>query len=396
MLQVKIKRVLEIRTLNEKGLEERRNDLIAEMEGLVNKSEEETRALTEEEVNKFNELEKEVKEIDDTLEAKEKARALVAKKGKEKSKKDGQEGEQRSLEEIQEEELRAAMNTGTSNEGGLVVGESLSKQIIKELKDRSSVYSFFNGTTVKGDFRILKKTSSGTAEWVPEGTTPDNTAKATIPTFSADVLKQHRLYRESAITQQMLNSEEINLTVEIKSDIAESMVDAIEEAIFNGTGSAQPTGIIKGITKKHTLEVRGTIHVDDLKKCKAKIKKAGLKKAKWFMNSDTLLEIDLLKDADGRPLLQPDMTKESDYTLLGLPVETSDAMPTLITSGAACVVILSAPDAYHTNTQKQVVINTYDDASYKRAGLVGYGSDVYMDGKTKNPDVVAGIFNKSA
>ena len=111
------------------------------------------------------------------------------------------------------------------------------------------------------------------------------------------------------------------------------------------------------------------------------------------MHADTLLVIDLLKDADGRPLLQPDLTKDSDYTLLGLPVDCSDALATLETSGENCVIILANKSAYHTNTQKQVVINTYDDSAYKRAGLIGYGSDVYMDGKTKNSDLVAGIFN---
>ena len=111
------------------------------------------------------------------------------------------------------------------------------------------------------------------------------------------------------------------------------------------------------------------------------------------MHADTLLAIDLLKDTNGRPLLQPDLTKDSDYTLLGLPVECSDALANLETSSENCVIILANKSAYHTNTQKQVVINTYDDSAYKRAGLIGYGSDIYMDGKTKNPDLVAGIFN---
>lgn len=389
-----IKRRLELRTIVEKGLEERRNDLIADMEAIVNKADEETRALNSEEVERYNDLKKEIEEIDETLKIKEETRMLLTRKSKDEE--EDKEKEERTVEEIQEEELRTALNTGTSNQGGIVVGETLSKDIIKELKDRSAVYAFFDSTNVKGEYKILKKTSSGVASWLPEGTTPDASNKATIPTLDSIVLKQYRLYRESAITQQMLNSEEINLTAFLKEDIAESMVDAIEAAIFNGTGTNQPTGIIKGITKKHKLATRGEINIDDLKKAKAKIKKSGLKKAKWFMHPDTLLVLDLLKDADGRPLLQPDLTKESDYTLLGLPVDCSDALATLEKSGENCVIILANKGAYHTNTQKNVVINTYDDSTYKRAGLIGYGSDVYMDGKTKNPDVVAGIFNPAS
>ncbi|EDT26040.1 TPA: phage major capsid protein [Clostridium perfringens] len=386
-----IKRRLELRTIVEKGLEERRNDLIADMEAIVNKADEETRALSTEEVKKYNDLKKEIEEIDETLKIKEEARTLVNRKSKEG--KDKEKKEERTLEEIQEEELRTALNAGTTNKGGLVVGETLSKDIIKVLKDRSAVYSFFDATNVKGKYKILKKSADGTASWVAEGKVPDSTQKSTTPTLESIILEQHRLYRESAITQQMLNSEEVNLTAFLKEDIADSMIDAIEAAIFKGNGSNQPTGIISGITKKHNLESRGVIGVDDLKKCKAKIKKSGLKNAKWFMHADTLLVIDLLKDTNGRPLLQPDLTKESDYTLLGLPVECSDALATLDTSSENCVIILANKSAYHTNTQKQVVINTYDDSAYKRAGLIGYGSDIYMDGKTKNPDLVAGIFN---
>ena len=388
-----IKRRLELRTIVEKGLEERRNDLIADMEAIVSKADEETRVLSTEEVEKYNNLKKEIAEIDETLKIKEEARTLVTRKPKEK---DDKEKEERTVAEIQEEELRTVLNTGTTNQGGVAVGETLAKDIIKELKDRSAVYAFFDATSVKGDYKILKKASSGQASWLQEGTAPDTTDKATAPTLDSVILKQHRLYRESAITQQMLNSQEVNLTAFLKEDIAESMVDAIEAAIFNGSGSNQPTGLIKGITKKHDLSERGVVGVEDLKKCKAKIKKSGLKNAKWFMHADTLLAIDLLKDTNGRPLLQPDLTKESDYTLLGLPVECSDALPTLETSSKNCVIILANKGAYHTNTQKQIVINTYDDSTYKRAGLIGYGSDVYMDGKTKNPDVVAGIFNPAS
>lgn len=389
MKKLHLKRILELRTVNEKGLEERRNDILAEMETLVNKTTEEKRALSEEEVTKFNDLKKEISQIDETLKIQEEARTLEAGKKKHKDKKK----EERTAEEIQEEELRAALNTGTTGEGGLVVGETLSKDIIKEIKDRSSVYSFFDATSIKGDYKMLRKQTSGKANWVKEKKEPDAMPAASIPTYTVDTLKQHRLYRESAITQQMINSEEVNLTAEIKEDISESMIDAIEEAIFFGTGEEEPTGLVEGITKKHILAERGKITDVDLKRCKGKMKKKALKGAKWFMHSDVLLEIDLLKDGLGRPLLQPDLTQDSDYKLLGLPVEITDVFPIFEDEGEQCLIILANKGAYHTNTQKQITLNTYDDSAYKRAGLIGYGSDVYMDGKTKNTDLVSGIFN---
>ena len=395
MLRKKLeKRILEIRTLpvNTKELEEKREELVTEMEELLNKAKAETRAMNDDEVSRYEEIKKEIRNIDVTLEAE----AEVNKVGDKKPAK-----EERTLDEIINEELRCilenratAMNTGTNLEGGFVVNSELVKEIIKELKDRSDVYKFFNATTIKGDTKIPKKTSSGTANWVDENSEQEPTAS--IPKLTLVELKQHRLYRESAITQQMLNSQEIDLKSFIIDDIVESMIDAVEAAIFTGTGTKQPTGLLSGITKKLSLEARGTITFDDMKKCKAKLKKAAWKKAKWFMHSDTLLVLDLIKDNQGRALLQPDLTEETGYKILGIPVEVTDAMPSIADTGAKCIVALATPNAYHTNTQKTMALHVYNDSTYTRKGLVGYGADLYMDGKIKNDAQAAGIFNKAS
>lgn len=391
MIKKQVRRILETRSLP--TLLEQRNNLLDEMDSILNKVKEETRALTDEESTRFETIKADIAKIDKTLKAEEEARAFDKKENK-------NEEEKRTQDEIINEELRCifekreAMNTKTGAEGGVVVNEELVKEIIKALKDRSDVYKFFNGTTIKGTVKIPKKTKEGKAEWVDEN--PSTDPQATIPNLELIELGQNRLYRESAITQQMLNTEELDLKSFIIDDISDTMIDAIEAAIFNGTGTKQPTGVISGITKKINLASRGAITFEDLKKCKAKLKKAAWKTSKWFMHSDTLLELDLLKDGQGRPLLQPDLTQATGYTILGIPVEVTDAMPTLAETGAKCVIVLATPNAYHTNTQKSMAMYVYDDSAFKRRGLVGYAADLYMDGKTKNEDQLAGIFNKSA
>ncbi|MGL5149719.1 MAG: phage major capsid protein [Clostridium sp.] len=399
------KRVAEFRTLpdNKKGLEEKRNDLVEEMENIISGAKEEVRALSDEEEVRFSEIEKEINGIDALIVKEAATRALGAPK---KITEDKKEKEERTQGEINNQELRdiftgnvaesrAAMNTITGGEGGFVVNEELSGTIIKAIKDRSNVYNFFNSTSVKGNLRIPKQASSGVAEWVTEN--PDTDPTASIPTLEIIELGQNRLYRESAITKQMLNVQELNLQGFITDDISDTMADAIEDAIFNGDGADKPTGIIRGISskKKVSLENRGEFSVDVLKKCKAKLKKSIIKKARWFMNAETFLEIDLLKDTMGRPLLQPNIAGDTDYILLGLPVELTDAMPTIATTGAACLIVLATPEAYHTNTQKAISLYVYDDSVYTRRGLVGFGSDVYLDGKIKDEQQAAGIFNKS-
>lgn len=378
-----------------KAMIEKRNAKIEEMQSLVGAVETEERAFTAEENGKWETLSQEVRDLDITIKAMQEAMEFEKREFKEEKKetKYDSNSELRAIFTEDDVEMRA-MNTATNSEGGYVVNSELSQTIIKALKDRSDVFSFFDGTSITGYMRIPKKATGGAAQWMDENPGTDPTVST--PTLSIIDLAQHRLYAESAITQQMINVQELNLEGFIIEEIADALVDSIESAIFNGTGTKQPTGIISGITKKVNLDTRGTLDIDHFKKAKYKLKKSQLARAKWYMNSETLLALDLVKDLDGRPLLQPNIATGTGYVILGIPVETTDAMDTLTTVGAKCVAILACPEAYHTNTQKGVAFHIYNDSTYTKKGLIGYATDLYLDGKTKNDDAVVGIFNKAS
>lgn len=387
-----------------KALIEKRESILDKMEGLLEVAEVETRALTDDETTEYDGLKAEVEKIDATIKRIEEKRAIEIPAQEETPAAAPAAQTEDEKRAAQTEEIkgifekRDAMTTTVNNKGGVVVNKELTSEIIKVLKDRSNVLGFFNMTTIKGAVKVPKKTGSGVATWEDEQLVSNTSDKATVPTLELLELGQNRLYRESAVTQQMLNMEEIDLRAFIIDDIAETMGDSIEDAVFNGDGSKKPTGILKGIAagKKVTLAARGSISFDDIKKCKAKLKKPALMGARWFMNSDTLLALDLIKDNEGRYILQPDITQPSGYTLLGLPVEVTDVIPTLATTDKNVVIVLANPAAYHVNMQKELALYIYDDSAYKRAGLIGYGSDVYLDGKVKNDDVLAGIENPKA
>lgn len=381
-----------------KAMIEKRNAKLEEMQGILTAVQTETRAFTEEETTKYDELKKEIRSLDTTIKALQEAAEFEERDSHENQEEDEEakydpNAELRAIFTENDVEMRA-MNTATSAEGGYVVNTELSQTIIKALKDRSDVYSFFDGTNIPGYMRIPKKATGAAAQWMDENPSTDPTTST--PTLSIIELAQHRLYAESAITQQMVNVQELNLQSFIIEEIAEALVDSIETAIFNGTGTKQPTGLIAGITKKVTVDTRGTLDIDFFKKAKYKLKKSQQARAKWYMNSETLLALDLVKDADGRPLLQPNIAQGTGYVILGIPVETTDAMATIADTGAKCLAILACPEAYHTNTQKGVAFHVYNDSAYTKKGLIGYATDVYLDGKTKNDDAVVGIFNKAA
>lgn len=389
-----IKRILEVRSLP--TLLEQRNNLLDEMDQMFKNRKEENRNLTDEESTRFEAIKVDIAAIDKTRTAEEEARAFEKKEEKKEETRTAEEIDNEELRNIFEQRANEAMNATTSAQGGIVVNKQLTGAIIKKIKDRSNVLSFFNMTTIPGVVKIPKKASSGTATWEDEQLVPNATSKSTIPTLEILELGQYRLYRESALTQQMLNVQEIDLRSFVIDDISETMADTLELAVFQGDGNKKPTGLIAGVPvgNKVDLATRGTILLADLKKCKAKLKREAQKNAKWFMQVDTLTLIDSIVDGQGRPMLQPDPTQTSNFTILGLPVEITDAMPTLSELGAKTLIVLAAPQCYHLNMQKSLSLYVYDDSTYKRAGLVGYGSDIYIDGKVKDDQYCAAIVNK--
>lgn len=287
------------------------------------------------------------------------------------------------------------LETGTDSKGGVVVGETLAKAIIRELKDRSGAYDFFEGRIGKGKLSIVAIKGETPAEWVPEGTSPSGTND---PNTTIITLDQHRLYKEIELTQQLINSSPKEFVEEIKRVVADAIIDGIEAGIFTGSGSDQPTGIITGLTstRKVTMATRGTVILSELKKLKHKVNKKYWKNAKIFMHSDTFEAIDLLEDKNGRPLLKEDIKDGTMYRLLGLLVEVSDSIPSIHDTGLKCIAIIAHKSAYKTNTQKTIKFDIYNDSAYKKKGVVGLASDVYMDGNIQAMERVAGLMNPAS
>lgn len=70
--------------MNKKGLEEKRNDLRQEMTDILNNSKKENRVMSEEEVARFDEIEKEINSIDATLEMENKIEKMEEKSEKDR------------------------------------------------------------------------------------------------------------------------------------------------------------------------------------------------------------------------------------------------------------------------------------------------------------------------
>lgn len=142
--RVAARRYLQVRAEELKNLEEKRAALVEEMEGILNKAQEEERAFEESEQARFDEIEKEINAIDKTIEAKERARNLGNPGGKKKE--DGENDdltvEERAFVDYVRGTLtneRAANLTYADN--GAVIPSSIVNKIIEKVVEICPIYS---------------------------------------------------------------------------------------------------------------------------------------------------------------------------------------------------------------------------------------------------------------
>lgn len=353
-----------------KELMEKRALLITELEDLTKSNEfsQET----------FDEKRALVQEVDDELRAlKETKKEILG----------GTKMENRKMVEIQAEELRAiikndvaemrALQVETDSKGGFAVGTTLSDEIITETLEKSGIANQVKTTRIAGDVKVLGRTNSNAGFL---GEMEEITANEFA--MNAKELKAHRLGKETVVSLQLLNASSVDLVREIKADMTEAFANAIEKAIFVGTGVNQPLGITKDTEVKEVeLASSGAITIDDVKKLKHTLKAKHQRLANFYMNRETFAKLDMLKDGQGRYLLQESVASETGYMMLGRPVFITDELE-------ENVVIFLSPSAYQVNLQNVVAITPMVE-KYAGIGAWGLVANLYLDGRVIDLEGVA-------
>ncbi|RXI50189.1 phage major capsid protein [Clostridium tetani] len=385
------KRIAEYRALptkptNEKGLTEKRIELMVEMEGIVHKTKAETRALNDEEEKRFNEIKTEVEAIDRTLAAVEEQRALQDKTPAKKE----PEKEQRALDE--EKFLRFIKGEeralDVANNGG-IIPTTIANKIIEKVKELSPIYQMATVYNVGGDlvFPVYDETTPIQATYVEDLTElTEQTGKFTtvkLQNFIIGVLAK--------VSKSLMNRSDFDLVGFVVNKVAQAMAEMLEKECLVGT-SGKMTGVLSA-TQGITAASSTTITADELIDLQDSIPDVYQANACWIMNKTTRKAIRKLKDNDGNYLLNKDITTPFGYSLLGKQVYISENCPEMA-AGNKSIVYGDMSGLYVKLTQNveiQVLIEKY--ATQHAVGVVGY---VEADSKIVEPQKLAVLTMKSA
>lgn len=322
-----------------KALTEQRAEKQNEMETLLNTVKAEERAFTPEESELFKKLESEIGLINETISAITKGRELTEEpKEEEKEEEKQAEDEEKENEEraMQEEkaferyirgiltEERAEVNL-TKGDNGSVIPVSIAKKIIKKAYDISPILEKSTKYNVKGKLEIPYYSETSTAKVNMAYATEFTSLESNIGKFTNIELTGFLAGALAKISKSLVNNSDFNIVNEVINIMAEAIALFVEKELIHGTED-KVEGLKKGVKLEVKTESENVITSDEIIKTKRKLKQRFQKNAIWIMSPETLTAIALLKDANGRYLLQDDLTNDFSYTLLGKPVYESDNM----------------------------------------------------------------------
>lgn len=372
-----------------KELIERRNALLDEMDSLVDKAGEETRAMSEEETARFEAVKAEVSGIDATIKADEERRAMDRRQHREEPHGAADE-EQRALDEeaflkfVRGEERALDV----ANNGG-IIPTTIASRIIEKVKELSPIYQMATVYNVGGDlvFPVYDEESSSI-----KAAYSDDMAELTEGTgkFTTVKLQNFIIGCLAKVSKSLMNRTDFDLVSFIVQKVAQAIAEFLEKECLVGTANKM-TGVLSA-TNGITADASAAITADELIDLQDTVPDALQANACWIMHKNTRRAIRKLKDNDGNYLLNKDLSAPFGYSLLGKPVYTSENCPKMAAGAKAIVYgdMSGLTVKLAQNAEIQVLMEKF--ATQHAIGVVGY---IECDSKITEPQKLAVLTMKA-
>ena len=326
-----------------KALIEKRNAKVLEMQAVLEKAKVETRAMNEEEMNSFNALEKEIKDLDGTIQAETRAKGLEI---IEEMKNEPKKIEERAVIEerifsnyikkqcgITVEERAGEQNIDMTNNGA-VIPVTIANRVISKVTEISPILARAARFNVKGTFKHpvwgLANTTHDIAvgyqtEFIDITADSGKLTSVDLTGFLAGAL--------TLVGKSVINNAQINVTEFVINEMAKKIAIFLDKELLNGTEN-KATGALATTTTMNAGSI-SAISADNLVELQTKVPTPYQNDAVWIMHPATFTALKKLKDGNGQYLLQNDFSSALPYRILGKPVYLSENMPEIASAAKA-------------------------------------------------------------
>lgn len=216
-------------------------------------------------------------------------------------------------------ELRADANTLTSDVAS-AIPTHLVNAIIEKFDNVGMILPLISKTSYAAGVEIPTSTVKPVASWVSEGAGSDRQKKTTGKITFA----YFKLRCEISMSMEVGTMALASFEAKFVENVAKAMIYAIENAVINGTGSGQPTGILKA-TVPTGQEISKPLSFAVLAEAEGALPQEYETGAKWCMNKKTFAKVQGLVDDQGQPVARVNygVGKALERAILGRDVVVS-------------------------------------------------------------------------
>lgn len=319
--------------MNEKKLIENRNELVSQMEAILNIAKAENRVVSDEENEKFTNLEKEIKDIDRTIALNEKMQNVSLRQvpSREAEKELSIEDKEAKVFENMIRKFKTFANDDTWTtvaDGQVTIPTTIASRIIDKVIEISPIFRLADRYNIKGKITLPKydaENSSVTMQYVAEGTSANpNEVKLTqieLTGYLASTL--------SYVSNSLINNSAFDIVSFVIAKMAQAIALFIEGELLHGT-DGKVEGL-SGIPESMTITAASTsaVTADELMDTQDAVIDNYQGGSIWIMNRLTRNSLRKLKDEKGDYILNKDLSAKWGYTLLGKDVYCSDQVDTI-------------------------------------------------------------------
>ena len=384
--------------MNIKGLEEKRSDLREQMATMLDTAKTEERAMTSEEITKFDELENEIKNIDATIEREERTNMNENKE----IVKDVtvEERDIKSFADYIRNAVTGLENRAETNlakgDNGAVIPKTIVKKIMEKVEDISPIYKLATKYHIAGVINVPKEDNTSdtiTVAYATEFTELERHSNK----FTTIELTGYLYGALTKISKSLLRNSDFDLTNWVVKKMAKKIAKFIEGELINGT-SSKVSGIIgsyDATNMKVTLAKAGAITADELIDLQELVPDDYQADCIWVMNRATRKAIRKLKDGQGNYLLEKDSTAKWGYRIMGADVYCSDNISALGTASKPVVMYGDFSGlAVKEGEKTEIQVLTERFATQHAVGVVAWGEiDAKVEDTQKIAVAVAGSAN---
>ena len=383
--------------MNIKGLEEKRNDLKGQMNTMLDTAKAEERAMTSEEITKFDELEAEIRNIDETIKREEKRNMEENKEIKRDV--TVEERDVKSFADYIRNAVTGVENRAETNlakgDNGAVIPKTIVKKIMEKVEDISPIYKLATKYNMGGTINVPKE--DNTSDTITVAYATEFTELESHSNKFATIELTGFLYGAlTKISKSLLRNSDFDLTNWVVAKMAKKIAKFIEGELINGTTN-KVSGIIGSYdaTNMKVLTAKASaITADELIDLQETVPDEYQADSIFVMNRATRKAIRKLKDGQGNYLLEKDSTSKWGYRLLGADVYCSDNMPALGSAGKPVVIFGDFSGlAVKEGEKTEIQVLTERFATQHAVGVVAWGE---LDAKVEDTQKIAVAVTGSA